>query len=65
MCLGRRDVESELSGSRKKAEPRGHPEKRNREMAGDGQGRKDGETELWDTREIDIESEDPWFTRRR
>jgi hypothetical protein len=54
-----------MSGSRKKAEPRGHPEKQNREMAGDGQGRKDGETELWDTREIDIESEDPWFTRRR
>jgi hypothetical protein len=63
--VGRRDEESEMYGSRKKAKPRGHPEKRNRKMAGDGQGRRDGETELLDTREMDVDSEDPWLTRMR
>jgi hypothetical protein len=54
-----------MYGRREKAKPRGHPGKQNSKMAGDGQGRRDGETELLDTREMDVESEDPWFTRRR
>jgi hypothetical protein len=63
--LGRRDEESEMYGRRKKAKPRGHPGKQNSKMAGGGQGRRDGETELLDTREMDVDSEDPWLTRMR